>query len=252
MTEEKRDSMGNIVYRDQLSKHVVMMSIGGVFFLAFAVIFYSWLNIKDSTDQTQTIQMVFTAVLPLFGAWVGTILAFYYGRENFEASTRSFTKIAESVGGIEKLKEIEVSTKMIAKKDMIFDNASVDKIKLTEIIKKLSEKERLPILNDKGAIIYMIHRSYIDRYMTQKALESPPPNLKDLTLKDLLEGDSKLKDVFEHSFGFVKEGATLADAKTEMERLPKCQDVFVTKTGSKDDPVVGWITNTIIQEAGKL
>jgi hypothetical protein len=37
-----------------------------------------------------------------------------------------------------------------------------------------------------------------------------------------------------------------------MESLPKCQDVFVTKNGSKDDPVVGWITNTIIQEAGKL
>jgi len=78
------------------------------------------------------VQMAFTATLPLFGAWVGTILAFYYGREDFEASTRSFTKIAESVGGTEKLKEIEVSTKMIAKKDMTFDNRSVEKIKLTE------------------------------------------------------------------------------------------------------------------------
>jgi hypothetical protein len=122
-------------------------------------------------------------------------------------------------------------------------------------LKKLSlqnEKERRPILDDKGAIIYMIHRSYIDRYMTQKALESPQPKLQELTLKDLLEGDSKLKDVFERSFGFVKESATLADAKTVMESLPKCQDVFVTKNGSKDDPVIGWITNTIIQEAGKL
>jgi hypothetical protein len=141
---------------------------------------------------------------------------------------------------------------MISKKDMTFDDRSVNKIKLTEIIDKLSEKERLPILNDKGAIIYMIHISYIDRYMTQKALKSPQPKLQDLMLKDLLEDDSKLKDVFECSFGIVKESATLADSKTVMESLPKCQDIFVTKNGSKDDPVISWITNTIIQEARKL
>jgi hypothetical protein len=234
-------------FRDVLSNRMVQTSLIGVILLAVLVIAYGW-----KVGDKEIVQMVYTATLPLFGAWVGTILAFYYGRENLEASTRNFTKIAETVGGIEKLKEIEVTTKMIAKKDMTFDNRSAEKIKLTEIINKLSERERLPILNDKGAIVYMIHRSYIDRYMTQKALESPPPKLQDLTLKDLLEGDSKLKEVFEHSFGFVKESATLADAKTEMESLPKCQDVFVTKNGSKDDPVIGWITNTIIQEAGKL
>ena len=234
-------------FRDVLSNRMVQTSLIGVILLAVLVIAYGW-----TVNDKQIVQMVYTATLPLFGAWVGTILAFYYGRENLEASTRNFTKIAESVGGIEKLKEIEVTTKMIAKKDMTFDNRSVEKIKLTEIINKLSERERLPILNDKGAIVYMIHRSYIDRYMTQKALESPPPKLQDLTLKDLLEGDSKLKEVFERSFGFVKESATLAESKTVMESLPKCQDVFVTKNGSKDDPVISWITNTIIQEAGKL
>jgi hypothetical protein len=235
-------------FRDVLSNRMIQISLIGVILLAVIVIAYGW-NLKDGKDM---VQMVFTATLPLFGAWVGTILAFYYGRENFEASTRSFTKIAESVGGIEKLKEIEVTTKMIAKKDMNFDNRSAKEIKLKEMLDKMSEKERLPILNDKGAIIYMIHRSYIDRYMTRRALESPPPKLQDLTLNDLLEGDPKLKDAFEGSFGFVKESATLADAKAVMESLPKCQDVFVTKNASKDDPVIGWITNTIIQEAGKL
>ncbi len=215
--------------------------------MATIMIVASW-----AASDKETMKLVFSSVLPLFGAWIGTILAFYYGRENFEAGTRNVIKIAEAVG-LERLKEIPVTSKMIARKDMIVYDQPVDKIKLKEIINKLSERERLPILNDKMAIIYMIHKSAIDSYLAEKALLSPPPtNLNDLTLKDLLEDDAKLKNLFEQSFGFVKASSTLADAKIEMEKIPKCQDVFVTQSGDKAEPVIGWITNNLIQENARL
>ena len=80
-------------HREKISLMVILTSIIGVFLLAAIVIFASW-----GKEGRETAQMVFTAILPLFGAWVGTILAFYFGKENFEAATRSVTAIARSVG----------------------------------------------------------------------------------------------------------------------------------------------------------
>jgi hypothetical protein len=37
-----------------------------------------------------------------------------------------------------------------------------------------------------------------------------------------------------------------------MERTKNCQDVFVTAGGKKEEPVLGWVTNEIIQKNTKL
>jgi hypothetical protein len=198
--------------------------------------------------------MVFTAVLPLFGAWVGTILAFYFGKENFEAATRSVTNIAKAVGFMEKLKEIKVKDKMIRREDMSViakpDN-DIPQIKLTDILNTISSASkgvRLPILNDKDNPVYMIHRSVVDQYLAAQALSKPPPaDLSALTLNDFL-ADKTLKDMVEKSFTAIKEDATMAEAKNAMDRTPNCQDVFVTTGGTIQEPVIGWITNVIIQE----
>jgi hypothetical protein len=42
------------------------------------------------------------------------------------------------------------------------------------------------------------------------------------------------------------------DAKTRMDQAPDCQDEFVTKGGTKDDDVVGWITNVIIADNSRV
>lgn len=247
-SKKKGDESGS-EYRDRLSTWISLMSIAGVLALTGIIMYWAGWVSKDP----DTMKLVFAAVLPLFGAWVATILAFYYGKENFEAGSRSITKATEAFGLTKKLEEIPVTIKMIAKKDMTVDDREPKDIKLvTDILDKLSEKERLPILDKKGAVIYMIHRSYIDRYLTQRALQPQPPKLQELTLQNLFDDDSKLKDLFKESFGFVKENATLADAKTEMERISKRQDVFVTKSGNKEEPIIGWITNNIIQEIAKI
>ena len=54
--------------------------------------------------------------------------------------------------------------------------------------------------------------------------------------------------MFETSFATVSESATLADAKQKMKETPNGQDVFVTKRGTKNEPVLGWLTNVRIAE----
>ena len=70
-----------------------------------------------------------------------------------------------------------------------------------------------------------------------------------------MDSDSKLKDIFQKSFGHISEDATLADAKRAMETVAKttpCNDVFVTKTGQMNEPIIGWVTDNTIAENMKV
>jgi hypothetical protein len=114
------------------------------------------------------------------------------------------------------------------------------------------------VLDDKDYPRYVIHRSTIDKFLANKAVEGASKatdqkklsdDLKKLTLHDLIENEPGLR----RSFGLVREDSTLADVKALMDALGnECQDIFVTKTGSYTDPVLGWITNVIIEENSKL
>ena len=77
--------------------------------------------------------------------------------------------------------------------------------------------------------------------------------LAELTLGDLL--GEPMDPLFKSSFSLVKESATLAEAKAAMDSMTSapggpgnCYDIFVTATGSATEPVLGWITNDIINQ----
>jgi hypothetical protein len=46
------------------------------------------------------------------------------------------------------------------------------------------------------------------------------------------------------AIAFVGSGAVVADARAAMRSVEGCNDVFVTASGKKEDPVIGWLTNT--------
>jgi hypothetical protein len=214
-------------YRERLSRLIVLVSILGVICISGIVIFLHH-------SKFEAVQLVFSAVLPLFGVWIGTILAFYFGKENFEAATRSVTEIARTVSPLERLEEISA------------------KDKIAYILERTKEKKRLPILNEKGNVLLIIHRSAIAEYMASKALRQTGVDFKDFTLFDLLQENADLKRLFEESFGIVDERASLAKVKVLMDAIPRCQDIFITRGGGKEEPVIGWVTNVIIQEVGRV
>jgi hypothetical protein len=232
-------------YRERLSRLIVLVSILGVICISGIVIFLHH-------SKFEAVQLVFSAVLPLFGVWIGTILAFYFGKENFEAATRSVTEIARTVSPLERLEEISAKDKMILRSEMMVETAPVDRIKIADILERTKEKKRLPILNEKGNVLLIIHRSAIAEYMASKALRQTGVDFKDFTLFDLLQENADLKRLFEESFGIVDERASLAKVKVLMDAIPRCQDIFITRGGGKEEPVIGWVTNVIIQEVGRV
>jgi hypothetical protein len=194
---------------------------------------------------------VFNIVIPVMSTWVGTVLAYYFSKENFAAATQSVTELARLTTQ-EKLKSIPVAGKMIPVASMYFEVISAanprEKIMLIEMIKRQEAAKkglRIPILDEYNFPLYVIHRSIIDGYITKRTLKSADP--KRITLKELLE-DAEVKKILDESFGVVARNSTLADVKAAMEESKSIEDVFVTERGTAKEAIIGFITNTMLEE----
>jgi hypothetical protein len=219
------------------------------------VIIMGWVMIHnaEATEKDETAKYVLTAILPLLGTWVGTVLAFYFSKDNFEVATRS----AKAFLGVEeKLAAIAVKDVMISEGDMFYAKEDDDgKIVLKEWLEKIDQKklgQRLPILSSKTNARYVIHRSIFNEFIAYKAIAgTPQSDIEKLTLADLVNEKPELKSLIE-SFGAVKQVATLDKVKVILEQSNRIQDVFVTKNGDRDGKVLGWITNVILEEYSRI
>jgi len=230
---------------------IVSLSVVGVVVLSTVVI------IKD--HSANTLQLVFASVLPLLASWVGTILAFYFSKENFMAATQSVTEMTRTVTGVEKLKAIPARDKMRPLALITYQQVAAaddDTVKLSDLTKKFASLERILILDTNLSLRFLIYKGMIDKYLSRITLGGATlPSGRaaaDLTLKNLVDSDPNWKHLFQTSFGFVGETATLADAKSVMDKIDKCGDVFVTKTGNGAEPILGWITDNTIAENSKV
>src|SRR5262245_15508137 len=156
------------------------LAFGLVAFSVAGTVIVACLAIGPADHRDGAIQLVFSAVLPLFGTWVGTVLAFYFARENFQAATESALRIQGRDAGR------PVTEAMIRADDInAFDipsNTQPQTVKIEDIRKKMSTQSppsrRLPIRNKPGAVLYVIHDSTLNGYTDQQG--KPPVTLGDL------------------------------------------------------------------------
>jgi hypothetical protein len=146
---------------------------------------------------------------------------------------------------------VPVTLRMIPLGDFFFKNlGEIDpqSLKLKDLVEELELRacNRIPMFNNEGCPIYIVHRSMIDKFIAKRAFSvagSKSPN--DLTLADLL-ADHEMQQMFTNTFVVVKRQATLAEAKSAMLTRPGCRDVFVTAGGDRNEAVQGWLTNVDI------
>lgn len=184
---------------------------------------------------------VLNAVLPLLASWVGTVLAYYYSRENLSAATRNATEMAQQLSGAEKLQILRVRDAMIPV-DRIDTMRVDDTTPLGDIIDFLQKRsrQRLPLFSERGVVRFIVHLSTINAFISRCALEKRP--LEGLTFGDLI-AEPAHAELLRTSFGVVSETATLAEAKAALEQGRDREDVFITRSGGRDEPVLGWITD---------
>jgi hypothetical protein len=231
----------------EIARWVLGISGAGIFLVAGVTLIAAHRANKLDTAST----MVFNALLPLFGTWVGTVLAYYFSRKNFESASQSMERIVNLTVD-QKLQQLTVSKEMIPLNQITLYTIPAGKkpadVTIKDIQAKLGGKiTRVPIVDDKGIVMYIVHQSGLYRFLAEQAIAGKP--LPALTLQNLVD-DATLKD-WVTNIVYVSEQASVAAAKAAMEARSGCQDLVVTKTGANTEPMLGWMTNVDIGRLSK-
>lgn len=241
---------------------LITIGVLGVAAIVFSTIWGKKDEVFDSVKE------ILTLLLPVIGAWVGTVLAYYFSRDNFEAAARSTRDMyKEFKTSEEKLKSKRADKVMIdikqAQKLVIEQGKTEADFKLQEdLIEGILEKDknnprkRLPILDHRMYPKYLIHLSIITDFMVKKSIEAVEKkdekfDIKALTLQHMLD-DNNFNKYLTHSFGTIKEMDSLLDAKNYIDSIDICLDVYITENGSQNSPAIGWITNAIITKESSI
>jgi hypothetical protein len=257
--------------RNGLAIVVLALSTTGIIALAIYT-----LAAPEPGGKSDTAKFVFGAILPLLASWVGTVLAYYYSRENLAAATRSVTDLAQQITSTQRLASTPVTGKMLGRSAFVTlppDKARPWSVAMSQTLESVQlylegrDVQRLPLFDEQDRLIAVVHLSEITKFrasaMTRAsaaqaigaqpargATGAPAAAPSQPTLGDLLD-DPRRRALFE-AFAVVPFTATLADAKAAMDALDKCEDVFVTTHGRRTDPVLGWITDNDIESVARL
>jgi hypothetical protein len=210
--------------------------------MVFSAVAITALAVAAIVINSQNAMPIFNIILPVFASWVGTVLAFYFGRENFESANQQVREMVQRLTPEQRAKAPVTSVMRSLLNTAYFqipEGKSDQDIKLSELIAKFGGNvSRLPIIAADTRPKYMIHESSIDKYIASGGKRED-------SLEKFIETQKKAGFEFGVSKGFVvvSERSTLADAKRKMEETPSCQDIFITKGGSPDEAVTGWMSN---------
>ncbi|MGD0612953.1 MAG: hypothetical protein ABSB41_15750 [Anaerolineales bacterium] len=200
-------------------------------------------------DKSNTMT-IFNTILPVIGTWVGTVIAFYFGRENYETASQQTLAATKQSSSTEDVGKKSVTGLMMPLKDMAYLNIPQGQddtnIYLSDVKAKFTDKyTRLPILNSDNFPKYMIHVDAVNEYNSQ----SGRPNDKDTLAKFIAEGQSKNKEFgVNKGFVVVPSQALVEDAKKQMDKITNCQDIFITDKGTDKEPLMGWIPDTKLSQ----
>ncbi|MDQ0000101.1 MULTISPECIES: hypothetical protein [Pseudarthrobacter] len=217
---------------------IVVVSLGLV---GMAMVSATALWLASAQNRPEMARLVFASILPLLGTWVGTVLAFYFARENMSAATENTARLL----GLQS--STPVTAVMVPKARMIThtlaSGADVRTVGLVEIYNRMMAAgvARIPILDAAGAVLYTVHKSVLVAFAGSIAPPKEPAALTEQMHHLLADPDRKR---LVEAMGFVGPSALIEDARNRMRSIPDCNDVFVTSSGKKTDPVIGWLTNT--------
>lgn len=232
--------------KDGLSIIIIGTGLG---FIILVVIF-SYCNQSYDFDN---IKELVTIILPVLGAWVGTVIAHHFGKQNFDTVNQSLQNVVKKITNEDVFLSITTEEAMIPLKDIAFLDFT-DEVK-ERAIKKIIDDDKFTNYNriaffDSGFIFrYLIHKSTFTLFLVNKSSsENPTDKIK---FNEFLNDSDEIKKLT-NAVGFISRKSNLLEAKQKMDAINECMDVFVTENGLPTEPVVGLITNNEIQRRSVL
>jgi hypothetical protein len=207
-------------------------------------------------DRPEMARLVFASAVPLLGTWVGTVLAFYFARENLQAASESQRAATEStmslVGRLAPstpVTSVMIPVARIDPKEVVADDAAARTLQIKAIYKRMrdSQRSRIPIFDSTDVALYVIHEPDIDKYAHAATLSADDlPD--DHTLETLL-ADAELQKAV-RAFTAVGPDADVGAARTKLQADPSVKDIFVTVGGGIEHKALGWITQSDLARVG--
>jgi hypothetical protein len=248
------------IFKNKVALTLVIFSVLAVTILGIvSMIFAS--KFENTQEGFSALQYVVGAFLPIFGTWMGTILAYYFTKENFESANQNTQALVRHITtSAQKLASLKATEKMIYLSAIAYeewDDATTINKKIADVLKAYETKKvnRLPFMTKDKILKYIIHKSVFDSFLV-KETGQPDANIANITLNDFFTKVKKnypdLQSYIDNGAGFISIEGNLSDAQAIMEKNKNCQDVFVTNTGNKNEQIIGWITNRIIEENARI
>lgn len=219
---------------------IIIVSTGLVL---IAILSLVTILLADPKDKFESSKWVFNATIPVIASWIGTILAFHFGRENYESASKQAIALNKDT-----IEDINVENIMIDVKTIFYrkaESVDYDKILLNDILKEYTdaEKDRIPIFSNDFIPRLIIPRSVLAEYINQKNLSGKT----DLSLKDFItDNKNKYSNETEAGFVIISKTNSVEEAFNKMSSIKSCKDVFVTDNGKESGKAIGWVTNTLI------
>lgn len=245
---------------DRLRIAMIVLTVASLGLFALAVSILIGAAIAGVDNFVTVSRELLFAILPLIGTWVGTVLAYYFSKDNFESASQNVLSTFREARD-ERLRTAYVQDEMIQIASAVtlkWDESEDQNKKLgSDVIDVLKNRSvsRLVFLNANATARGVLHESLIFRFVSDVVLDQGK-QLNDFTVEQLLDHQYRsnvtIKSVMRSSTAFVASDATLAMAKEAMERQTRpgtvvCRDVLVTERGQSDQMVVGWLTDSMIE-----
>lgn len=228
--------------RGRIAPLVLMLGGAAIVVLAMTLIIcFSVLSLTNDELKSKldtVLSGIFTATLPVFATWVGTVIAFYFTNESYRQAAQATREAATGFAAASP----NVSVRMIPYEKIARierPRAEVRGVPLKDVVDKMKEPvTRVIVFDATRQPVFILRQKLIPKDW----LADPSGKTVDDYLK--AGGGENADDAIQ--FGYVPQTATLEAARTAL-RESKSVDIFVTATGQKTEPVVGWLTDDLLK-----
>ncbi|MDI1256295.1 MAG: CBS domain-containing protein [Flavobacterium sp.] len=215
------------------TRNLLAYIVIGICGVLLVLMVFNWFYCEDCTQNSEKL---FGILLPVISTWIGTLLAFYFGKENFEAASKTYEKIISKLTP-DVLDDVKVKQVMTDRASMVVLNTNDEKLQpinlpgLLAFLDSIS-KARLPILDPEGKIKFIIHKSIITELIAKPEMAAAVTTMEQFVQKYPIIAQ----------FGTVKESDKIEVAQ-QLIKDKKYSDIFVTDA---NNVVIGWLTDVQI------
>jgi hypothetical protein len=216
---------------------IILLALGLV--IAFAVLATQpGSGIEGKIDTL--LNGIFGAVLPIFATWVGTVIAFYFTSSNFQEAARIAREATTAAAPQSNVLDRMIPYDKIAKIER--PRAEAREVHMDEVVKLFSPPVTRVIVFDHATKqpIFIIRQKRVPADW----FSNPQTHTIDEYLKQTVEGRPNAEDAAQ--FEFIPQTANLDEARAKMTSA-NCVDLFVTASGQKTQPVLGWLTDDLVK-----